>query len=158
MSSHDTIALERAPGNQPVLPQVAALCWRLRESRPEILLITSRDTGRWILPKGWPMEDRSAAEAAAQEAWEEAGIRGVVTAEAMGQYTYAKTRPDADPLTCMVHVFEIKVGSLAKTYPEHRQRKRKWFSPEKAARKVAEPELQELLRNFGLDQPAPAAD
>lgn len=71
--------------------QVAALCVRTIGDTTNVLLITSRDTGRWVLPKGWPIDGMSAAQAAAQEAWEEAGVIPVAVDEtAIGQYEYVK--------------------------------------------------------------------
>ncbi|WP_253944109.1 NUDIX hydrolase [Pseudogemmobacter hezensis] len=138
--------------------QLAALCWSDGKDGRRVLLITSRDTGRWVLPKGWPMKDRSFAEAARIEAWEEAGVTGTISETALGQYAYDKVIcREADlAQACEVEVFALKVASLARKYPEHRQRRRKWFSPEKAARKVDEPELRQLILDFGAA--APAAD
>ena len=83
------IAAVTAPGEPPHL-QVAALCWRRSGKGLKILLITSRDTGRWVIPKGWPMRNRSNAQAAAREAYEEAGLRGDVSERSVGIYTYLK--------------------------------------------------------------------
>lgn len=135
--------------------QVAALCWRMHDGAPEVLLITSRDTGRWIVPKGWPMADRSAAATAAQEAWEEAGVRGAPAERSLGSYRYPKLYPDAAAQLCEVEVFALRVKGLSHHYPERRQRRRKWFSLEKAARKVGEPELRALILGFGgAEEPA----
>lgn len=125
--------------------QVAALCWRKHRDGIEVLLITSRDTGRWVLPKGWPMDGRSGPEAAAVEAWEEAGVEGRVATETLGFFGYDKTiAPDiAHP--CMVSVYPLRVATLSRRFPERKERRRKWFSAEKAARKVMEPELRALL-------------
>ena len=125
--------------------QVAALCWRKHRDRVEVLLITSRDTGRWVLPKGWPMAGRSAPEAAAVEAWQEAGVTGLVSPDPLGFFGYDKViTPDiAHP--CMVSVFALRVAALSRRFPERKERRRKWFSAEKAARKVQEPELRALL-------------
>ena len=125
--------------------QVAALCWRKHRDGIEVLLITSRDTGRWVLPKGWPMDGRSGPEAAAVEAWEEAGVEGRVATETLGFFGYDKTiAPDiAHP--CMVSVYPLRVSTLSRRFPERKERRRKWFSAEKAARKVMEPELRALL-------------
>lgn len=128
--------------------QLAALCWRMHLNGPEVLLITSRDTGRWIVPKGWPMEGRSPAEAATREAWEEAGVNGHAKDESIGSFGYSKTRENAEALPCQVEVFSLRVEGLVKDYPERKQRRRKWFRPEKAARKVAEPELRALILAF----------
>ena len=130
--------------------QQAALCWRLHRGHPEVLLITSRDTGRWVIPKGWPMAGISAADAAAREAWEEAGVEGAVGADAIGFYGYDKLI-GGKALPCMVSVFPLRVARLADKFPERKQRRRKWFAAEKAARKVAEPELRALLHRFASD-------
>ncbi|TGD62678.1 NUDIX hydrolase [Tabrizicola sp. WMC-M-20] len=126
--------------------QNAALCWRMHRGRVQVLLITSRDTGRWIMPKGWPMAGKTAAETAVTEAWEEAGVQGEVDAEApLGFYRYDKLRlPDA-AIPCVVSVFALRVARLADKFPERKQRQRKWFDAQKAARKVAEPDLRGLL-------------
>ena len=131
--------------------QYAALCWRMNRGRVEVLLITSRDTGRWVLPKGWPMAGLDPAAAAAREAWEEAGVTGDVTPEPLGLYTYAKVMKDAEDLPCAVTVFPLRVALLAARFPERKERRRKWFSAAKAARKVAEPELCALLESLALD-------
>ncbi|MEN9850080.1 MAG: hypothetical protein RL128_243, partial [Pseudomonadota bacterium] len=56
--------------------QYGALCWRMHRGKVEVLLITSRDTGRWVIPKGWPIDGLAPAQTAAREAWEEAGVEG----------------------------------------------------------------------------------
>jgi 8-oxo-dGTP pyrophosphatase MutT (NUDIX family) len=132
--------------------QVAALCWRMHRDRVEVLLITSRDTGRWVLPKGWPMEGRDAADAAVQEAWEEAGVTGVVNPDVLGLFGYDKVMGPKAALPCMVSVFGLRVAALARRFPERKERRRKWFSAEAAARKVAEPELRSLLKAVAKGQ------
>lgn len=146
LSRQDTLTVEgAAPAPRT---QYAALCWRLHRGRPEILLITSRDTGRWVIPKGWPMPDRSPSGAATREAWEEAGVEGIAAEPALGVFHYDKVLRRAPAHPCRVEVFSLEVQALTEQYPEHGQRRRKWFSPEKAARKVAEPELRELILGF----------
>ena len=136
--------------------QCAALCYRLRKGKPQILMITSRRTKRWILPKGWLMKDRTLAEAAAQEAWEEAGVQGRIGGTCLGLYTYIKEAESTGEvdLPCATLVFPLKVKSLKRKYPEKGQRKRRWMSRKKAASRVWEPELAELIRSF---DPAAAA-
>ncbi|MCB5410647.1 NUDIX hydrolase [Pseudogemmobacter faecipullorum] len=129
--------------------QFAALCWRKAAGTRQILLITSRDTGRWIVPKGWPMKNRLPHEAAAIEAWEEAGVTGEIVESPLGRYLYDKRRNRKADLLCEVEVFALEVSNLATDFPEKTQRRRKWFNPVKAARKVAEPELRELILSFG---------
>lgn len=140
--------------------QYGALCWRRGDAGIEVLLVTSRDTGRWVIPKGWPMKDLDPAHSAAREAWEEAGVEGKPTGRPIGDYSYDKNlgRSDApgETVPCQVEVFPLWVEKLANRFPEMRQRRRKWFSPAKAARKVAEPGLKRLLARLeGLaDLPA----
>ena len=128
--------------------QYAALCWRLHRGKVEVLLITSRDTGRWVIPKGWPMPDRTPSEAAEIEAWEEAGVKGEVAAQELGLFSYDKVLCQNRSVDCAVQVFALRVASLADKFPERRERRRKWFAAEKAAKKVAEPELRRLLANL----------
>ncbi len=128
--------------------QVAALCWRLHKGRVQVLLVTSRDTGRWVLPKGWPMAGKPAEAAAAREAWEEAGVEGLVVAQAIGRYAYDKTRPDAAPLRCGVDIFPLRVQRLKSEFPEHKERRRKWFSAGEAAGLVAEADLATILTHL----------
>lgn len=127
------------------LPQHGALCWRLHRGRVQVLLITSRDTGRWVIPKGWPMPARSPAEAAAIEAWEEAGVRGDMAVDPLGLFEYDKTRAPKPALPCSVSVHALRVTSVATKFPERKQRRRKWFDAQKAAGKVAEPQLRALF-------------
>ena len=144
MKSLDRIAPEAGVGTQ-----YAALCFRLSGKRKiEILLITSRDTGRWVIPKGWPIDSADAPGGAAQEAWEEAGVKGDIAGPCIGLYSYDKVTADGGLLPTVVAVFPIRVTKLAARWPEKSDRKRKWFSPEKAARKVAEPELAALIAGF----------
>jgi 8-oxo-dGTP pyrophosphatase MutT (NUDIX family) len=126
-------------------PQFAALCWRMRRDKPEVLLITSRDTGRWVIPKGWQVAGKDGAASAAQEAWEEAGVTGAVHADALGRYGYDKVLTADMCLPCAVSVYPLRVAALARKFPERNERRRKWFTAEKAARKVAEPDLRALL-------------
>lgn len=126
--------------------QYGAVCWRMHRGKVEVLLITSRDTGRWVIPKGWPMSAKSAYEAAATEAWEEAGVRGDIATASLGQFGYDKVLSPKKSVTCSVEVFALRVAELQDKFPERKQRRRKWFAVEKAARKVDEPELRSLLK------------
>lgn len=135
------------PGQPPRL-QVAALCWRRTRKGLRVLLITSRDTGRWIIPKGWPMRNRTEAGAAAREAWEEAGLRGEVSSDSIGVYTYRKRLQHGGVLPCVVRVYPIEAQEMLQKFPETGQRRARWFSRERAARKVQEHELAALIRGF----------
>ncbi|MEL7098912.1 MAG: NUDIX hydrolase [Pseudomonadota bacterium] len=138
----------RAKEKSDVRTQFAALCWRVVDQKIQVLVITSRGSGRWIIPKGWPMDGQTPAEAAAQEAWEEAGVRGRADSRPLGLYSYTKVINGAPDLPCVAMVYGVRVKSLAKTWPEARERTRKWASRKKAARLVDEPELARILRDF----------
>ena len=130
---------------RPPFVQAAALCLREGRGGREVLLVTSRGSGRWILPKGWPIKGRSLAGAALQEAWEEAGVIGHVEEVPLGYFRYRKMRRDGFGQECRVEVFRVHVADLARDWPEGKQRRRRWVGLEKAARLVAEPELADLL-------------
>jgi 8-oxo-dGTP pyrophosphatase MutT (NUDIX family) len=147
-------AARAAPG-QPRHLQVAALCWRRSEKGVRILLITSRETGRWVIPKGWPMRNRSEAQAAAREAWEEAGLRGSISERSLGLYTYQKLLAPGRSIACVVRVYPLAAEEMLRRYPESGQRRIRWFSPAKAAQRVAEPELRALIRDFDPDASHP---
>ena len=129
--------------------QVAALPWRVVDGRLEVMLITSRDTGRWILPKGWADKREAPADAAAREAREEAGIKGSVSRREAGRYFYAKAQRAGPPVPCEVVVYPLEVQKLAASWKEKAERRRQWFVPETAAGLVREPDPAELIRRFG---------
>ncbi len=131
-----------------VRSQFAALCYRINNGKPEILLITSRGSHRWIVPKGWPMHGATPGEAALQEAWEEAGVQGKVIERCIGLFSYSKMMDGKKSLPIVALVYPVKVKALAQEFPEAGQRRRKWFSPKKAAAKVSEPELAQILKTF----------
>ena len=97
--------------------------------------------------------DLSAAASAAREAWEEAGVEGVVAELPIGIFTYDKVMGPAQAIPCLVSVYPLQVTRLRNRFPEVQQRQRKWFSPEKAAKKVAEPELSDMIRSFSPPRP-----
>ncbi|HEX5777093.1 MAG TPA: NUDIX hydrolase [Caulobacteraceae bacterium] len=127
--------------------QYAALPWRMTDGGLEILLITS-SSGRWIIPKGWPMDGKAPHEAAAQEAWEEAGVRGEAGAQAMGAFHTDKVRKDGRVKRLEVQVFPLAVTEEAERWPEAEVRQRRWAPPAEAARLAGEPELAALLAGF----------
>ncbi|CVI64448.1 NUDIX hydrolase (plasmid) [Agrobacterium leguminum] len=132
--------------------QFAALCVRsaeLADGDVEVLLITSRETGRWVIPKGWPMEKKKPHQVAKQEAWEEAGIRGRVSKKPFGHYSYDKKISRDERLSCLVQVHLLTVSGVEDEFPEQGQRLKKWCSPADAALAVNEPELQQLIFNLG---------
>jgi 8-oxo-dGTP pyrophosphatase MutT (NUDIX family) len=125
--------------------QVAALpLRRTKKGALEILLVTSRTTGRWIIPKGWPSKRIKDYNAAAREARQEAGVRGKIKPKAIGRYSYIKTElGEGAPID--VAVYLLSVRKQAKRWPEKRERQRAWFNVLEAARKIAEPELSSLI-------------
>jgi 8-oxo-dGTP pyrophosphatase MutT (NUDIX family) len=129
--------------------QYAALPFRPGRDGVEIILITSRETKRWVLPKGWPMKGRTAREAAAIEAHEEAGLDGPVSEQPIGSYRYDKRLKDGNARPVEVSVFPLRVETLSDDWPEKDQRRREWFSPAVAAALVEEPELKALIMAFG---------
>lgn len=129
--------------------QFGALCIRDTPAGSlEVLLITTRETKRWTIPKGWPIKGRKPHQVAEQEAWEEAGAVGRAAKRAVGAYDYIKRLADGEEVSATVDVHVLEVKRMKKRFPERRERKLKWLSPEKAARLVAEPRLQKLLRGF----------
>jgi 8-oxo-dGTP pyrophosphatase MutT (NUDIX family) len=129
------------------LVQYAALPYR-RVGGLKVLLLTSRDTGRWVLPKGWPMKGKKPRFAAKREALEEAGVVGRIARHAIGQFHYPKRLASGVVVTCEVHVFPLRVERQRKRWPEQKQRSQRWFTPQEAAEAVQEPELVELLSGF----------
>lgn len=135
---------------RPPRQQYAALCYREKKktSEIELLLMTSRDTGRWVIPKGWPMSGKLAHEAAAREAFEEAGVRGVAETESLGSYSYRKMLRNGLSVPCNVQVYPLEVLEMVKHFKERGERKLEWVSCEEAAKRVNEPELKELILAF----------
>ena len=135
-----------------VRTQFGALCFRMVRGKPEVLLVTSRGTGRWIVPKGWPMDGKTPAQSAEIEAWEEAGVRGRIYERCLGLYSYRKSIDEGDDVPCVTMVYALKVREMTDDYPEAHERKRKWMRPKKAAAMVDEPDLAHLILNFAPAQ------
>ena len=132
-----------------MLTQYGTIAWRdTEEEGLRILLITSRDTRRWVVPRGNAIRKLGAAGSAAQEAFEEAGVRGAVSDEPVGRYRYEKRRRKRAAVQAEVLLFSLKVADELADWPERRQRERRWFAPAEAAEAVDEPELKALLRDF----------
>lgn len=130
-----------------VRAQFAALCWRMQNDKVEVCIVTSRTRKRWILPKGWPMHKQTPAAAAATEAYEEAGITGEPIDICLGVYSYSKPQKVGNaPIVTLV--YPVFVTHEHSDWPEKHQRRRKWVSPKKAAKKVSEPELKRIIAAF----------
>lgn len=144
---------------RPPRQQFAAICHRTKKKTGdlEVLLITSRDTGRWVIPKGWHMPGKQPHEVAEREAFEEAGIKGKPSMEPIGYYTYMKKMRGGHKVPTRVQVHALEVKSLLKEFPEKGTRSLEWVSCEEAASRVDEPELKILFLAFGK-QASPSPD
>ncbi|WP_425099955.1 NUDIX hydrolase [Tropicibacter sp. S64] len=129
-----------------IAEQIAALPMHWdKDGNLRILMVTSRETKRWVMPKGWEMDGKKPWRAAEIEALEEAGAVGRISREAIGTYTYLKRLDDGSALPCEVRVYPMIVQKLKRDWKERKERKRHWFTPRSAASKVQEAELSELL-------------
>jgi hypothetical protein len=135
--------------------QVAALPFRIRPGvanshgeAVDVLLVTSRDTGRWVLPKGNVERGESGPDAAAREAAEEAGVAGPVASAPLGHYRYAKRGDDGSSAALTVTIYPLRVREEAADWPERKQRERRWFARAEAAALVEEAELSALIAGF----------
>ncbi|WP_165185813.1 NUDIX hydrolase [Caulobacter soli] len=144
--------------------QVAALPWRAAagSTELEILLVSSRETRRWVIPKGWQMKGKPDHQAAAQEAYEEAGLDGRIVDKPIGDYPYLKRLKSGAARPVTVDVYPLQVTGEHATWPEKGQRTLQWMSPVEAALAVQEPELRDLIARFAKvelpaeERPAPA--
>jgi len=128
--------------------QVAALPWRRRAGGVEILLITSRETRRWVTPKGGRMSGRTDAQAAAQEALEEAGVEGVISERPLGSFRYLKVLKRRASHWCTVDLYGLEVSVEHPDWQERDERERAWLPRDVAAAMVDEPDLQALIAAF----------
>ncbi|MBY5570366.1 NUDIX hydrolase [Rhizobium leguminosarum] len=140
-----------AAGGIPLLlhghvAQAAALCIRKTKNRSEVLLLSNRSGGKWGIPKGNIDVGETSATAAARESYEEAGVRGRVSAEILGTYIYRKS---GRSWPCHVTVHALDVAEVHDDFPESAERGRKWVPLAEAARHIHQPELRDVLRGLG---------
>jgi 8-oxo-dGTP pyrophosphatase MutT (NUDIX family) len=130
--------------------QYGALPFRFtQEAALEILLVTTRQSRQWIIPKGWPIKGLRPAKSAAREAFEEAGVRGRVGGKSIGLFAYNKTLDgNGIRVSCEVRVFPLLVRRQSETWPEIEQRVVQWVTPEKAVTLIKEPELKAVVAAF----------
>lgn len=128
-------------------PQIGALPWRKTDGL-EILLLSSRETKRWVIPKGWPVKGKKPHRAAELEAYEEGGLEGKIEKTAFGAYQYVKRLADGANQPCRVDVYPLKVVKQYKKWPESGQRALRWFTPTEAAKAVDEADLAALILQF----------
>jgi uncharacterized protein Yka (UPF0111/DUF47 family)/8-oxo-dGTP pyrophosphatase MutT (NUDIX family) len=139
----------RARQSERDIRQIAALPYRAEpDGSVRLLLITSRETRRWVIPKGNVMRALSPHLAAAQEAYEEAGVGGIACPTALGTYSYWKRRRDGRFRRAAVDVFPLAVHSESEVWPEAHERERRWFGLSEAAELVEEEELKALIGSF----------
>jgi 8-oxo-dGTP pyrophosphatase MutT (NUDIX family) len=137
----------KKPGAKCV--QYAALPYRRKGKSPtEVLLVTSRETGRWIIPKGWPAKGKAPHKSAAREAREEAGVVGSVKRRSLGAFSYKKRLKSGKVVACEVQVFALKVKRQEARWLEKGERKLKWLPRTKAAKKVGDEVLGTIIRTL----------
>jgi 8-oxo-dGTP pyrophosphatase MutT (NUDIX family) len=128
--------------------QVAALPWRQGTTGIEILMVTTRTTRRWVIPKGWPMAGKTDDQAAGIEAFEEAGVRGAISSKTCGSYGYSKLNDKGKLRTLTVAVYALHVKQELAEWPESRERERRWVKLEDASKLAGEPGLVPVLASF----------
>lgn len=125
--------------------QYAALPLRFHDGEPQVMLVTSRGTQRWILPKGNPERRLSPAKLAAKEAFEEAGVAGIVHECPIGHYRAPKHLDDGRAVALDIEVYRLDVRQQFDVWQERGQRERRWFSLPQAALAVSDAALTTLL-------------
>lgn len=130
--------------------QYGALTYRKTKAKGiEILLVTSRQTKRWIIPKGWPIKGLKPCDSAAREAYEEAGVRGTISRRPTGKYAYDKQlEAPAKVVPCEVYVYPLRVQHQEESWPESHQRQTRWFQPHEALAVVNEGDLGAVIETF----------
>ena len=138
--------------------QYGALPWRHTAEGLRVLLITTRTTRRWIVPKGWPIDGLSPQESAAIEAFEEAGVRGKVGEEMLGSFHHRKHLKNGEVIACHVHVFPLEVTETHSEWMEKNDREIQWCSIEEALAQVSDTDLQRLIVKFARVAATPPSD
>jgi 8-oxo-dGTP pyrophosphatase MutT (NUDIX family) len=151
LSSRDGRGAAKAKKRSPTRRQVAALPYRVNEAGDlEILLLTSRQTRRFIVPKGWRKNGLSESKAAAEEAFEEAGIKGRIEKKPIGSYSYWKRQARLFERV-RVNIYALKVTEQRSRWPERKERSISWLRVEDAATLIDEQELATLMRTLEVD-------
>lgn len=149
MTGRPVLSMRKSSRPAETRVQYAALPYRHRTaSRTEVLLVTSRETGRWIIPKGWPIRRKTPYATAEREAREEAGVVGTIGKRAIGSFSYEKRLKNGKVIICKVKVFALKVKRQVEDWREKGQRQVQWLSRSKAAKTVLEPVLRNLIRTL----------
>ncbi|HEX8056006.1 MAG TPA: NUDIX hydrolase [Novosphingobium sp.] len=133
------------------MQQIGALPYRISpEGELEVLMITSRGNGRWIIPTGNLIQGLKPHQVAAREAFEEAGINGKADGKSIGKFRYNKQRPGRSDADVEVTVFPMLVTEQLQDWPERRQRERRWLNPIAASHLADDLGLKRLLQVFHL--------
>jgi 8-oxo-dGTP pyrophosphatase MutT (NUDIX family) len=131
------------------LDQYGALPFRWSDDGSlKVMLVTTRGRKRWMIPKGWPVPGLAPHESAAREAYEEAGLIGLIHPEAAGSFKYVKRLSLGREAKCIITVFPLEVEYQKDHWPEQGEREAKWFSIKRAASLVSEPGLRQILMRF----------
>lgn len=129
-----------------MLTQAGAIPYRIVDGKLEVLLVTSRDTGRWVIPKGNVDDGMTPQSAACQEAWEEAGVTGEIAGKfPLGFVPYFKKLKDGSVCAASIAVYPLLVDKQKSKWQEKSERTRSWFSPKEAAKLVDEPAMSALI-------------
>ena len=134
--------------NRPMKLQVGCICYKKEKKKLKILIITSRNSKRWIIPKGWIKKNLGSIRSAEAEAWEEAGVKGKCYKNTIGFYTYQKIGKNGKGRRCTVKVFALKVREQLNDFPEKNFRTLRWITPEKSHKFIENKELVQVLENF----------
>jgi 8-oxo-dGTP pyrophosphatase MutT (NUDIX family) len=136
-------------GRPPLMMQYGALPYRVTAAGTlELLLVTTRQSKRWIVPKGRRIKGLTAAKCAAREAFEEAGVRGVIEKKPIGAFRFVKTVDDALGVMCEVRIFALRVKRELPHWPEAPERTPRWFEPSAALAAVTDSGLKSLISRF----------
>ena len=138
--------MAKSSKNKKVEPdQYGVLPYRLSEDGLQVLMVTSRRSKRWIIPKGWPMKGRTALGAAVREGFEEAGIYGQGAKPSLGVFLYTKRMNFGRSTALCIEVFPMAVAELLDNWPEREERERRWMTVDEAAEAVPEPDLKAII-------------
>jgi len=133
----------------PILNQAGVIAYRVLDGKVQVLLMTSRDTGRWIIPKGNINGRSTPSKAAEKEAYEEAGVRGAITSSTpLGIYTYSKKLESGKARAATVEVYLLRITERLKKWPEKGERKLSWVTTKEAVDLVEEPGVVPLLQRL----------
>jgi 8-oxo-dGTP pyrophosphatase MutT (NUDIX family) len=131
--------------------QLAALPFVVTEAGVEVLLVSTRASGRWTIPKGWPKPGKADADLAAREAFEEAGVAGEMSPQALGAFHYSKRLHFLSWAHCRVEVYPLRVQCQHLVWPEKASRRILWASLAEAASLVRDRDLARMLRDLADD-------